>query len=216
MVSIMGGGLPSPPPADHFHQNSPLWPVCLGRPYMHGPYCHWVMPAPLPRRGRGITLMTRSIQSRLWCSQWSGRLWEPGFKEGRVPNNWCLQTVVLKKTRKSPLDCKEIKLVDLKGNQPRVLTGRTDAEPEAPVFWSPAVNSWLTVKLPDAGKDWRQKDKRVSEDEVVGWHHWCNGHELGQTSGDGEGQGSLVCCSAWGCKESDMTERLNNHNIGNF
>ena len=97
------------------------------------------------------------------------------------------------------------------GNQPWIFIGRTDAEAEAPVFWSSDVNSWIIRKVPDAGKDWGQ-NKRVSEDEMVGWHHWCNGHEFGQTSGDGEGQGGLVHCSPWGRKESDMTGWLNNNN----
>ena len=88
--------------------------------------------------------------------------------------------------------------------------GRIDAEAEAPVFWSPDMNSWLTGKVPDAGKDWKQKEKRVSEDEMAGWHHRCNGHELGQTSEDGEGQGGLVCYSSWGLKELDMTGWLDN------
>ena len=79
-------------------------------------------------------------------------------------------------------------------------------------IWPPDVNSWLTRKDHDAGKDWRQKEKRATEDETVGWHHWFSGHELGQTPGDGKGQGSLVCCSPWGCKESDTTWRLNNNN----
>ena len=111
------------------------------------------------------------------------------------------------KSPESPLDSKEIKPVNTKGNQPWILIGRTLAE--APVFWSPDVNSWLFGKIPDTGKDWRQKEKRASEDEMTGWHHWCNGHELEQTSGDGEGKGGLVWCSPWGCKESDMTGQLN-------
>ena len=93
---------------------------------------------------------------------------------------------------------------NLKENQPWILIGRTNAEAEAPVFWSFDVNSKLIGKVPDPGKDWGQKEKRVSEDEVAGLHYWYNGHELGQTSGDGEGQGGLVCCSPWGLKESDM------------
>ena len=101
--------------------------------------------------------------------------------------------------------------VNLKGNQPWIFTARTDAKAEAPVFWSPNANSKLTGKAPDAGNDWGQK-KRVSEDEMAGWHHWCNGHELGQTLGDGEEQGGLACCSPWGHKESDKTGRLNNSN----
>ena len=95
--------------------------------------------------------------------------------------------------------------------KPILNIGRTDAEAEAPVFWSSCANSWLIGKFPDAGKDWGQKEKRVSEDEMAGWHHQCNGHELGQTLGDGEGQWGLVCCSPWGHKELDMTERLSNN-----
>ena len=103
----------------------------------------------------------------------------------------------------------ESKPVILKRHQPWILLGRTDAEAEAPIFWPPDANSWLTVKDPDARKDWRQKEKRVTEDEIVGWHHRFNGDELGQTLGDGDGQGSLACCSPWGHEELDMTERLN-------
>ena len=106
-------------------------------------------------------------------------LWELDCKEGRASKNWCLRTVVLEKTLESPLDSKEIKPVNLKGNQPWILFGRTDAEAEAPVFWSPDANSWFIGKVPDAGKDWGQKEKRASEDEMAGWLHQCNGHELG-------------------------------------
>ena len=113
---------------------------------------------------------------------------------------------LLEKTLESPLDSKEIKPVNLKGNQPWILIGRTDAEDEAPVFSSPDANSRLIGKVPDAGKDW---GKKVSEDEMAGWHHWCNGHELKQIPGDSEGQGSLVCYSPWGRKKSDTIERLN-------
>ena len=137
-------------------------------------------------------------------------LWELDHKEGRAPKNWCLQTAVLEKTPESPLYNKKIKPVNLKGNQPWILIGRTDVKAEAPVFWSPDENSQLTGKVSDAGKDWGQKEKRAPENERAGWHHWCNGHETGQTSGDGEGQGGLWCCSPWGRKESDTTERLNN------
>ena len=136
------------------------------------------------------------------------RLWELDHKEGRAPKNWCLQTVVLEKTLESPLDSKEIKPVNLKGNLPWKLTGRTDAEAEAPGFWSPDTNSRLTGKIPDAGKDWGQKEEKASEDEVAGWHHWCNGHELRQTSGDGEEQGGLVCYRvSGGCKESVIKQK---------
>ena len=95
-------------------------------------------------------------------------------------------------------------------DQSWVFTGRTDVEAQTPVLWPPDTNSWLIWKDPDAGKDWRQ-EKQATEDEMVGWHHRLNGHECEQTPGDGEGQGSLVCCSSWGCKESDTTGWLNNH-----
>ena len=87
--------------------------------------------------------------------------------------------------------------------------GRTDAK--APILWPPDGKSWLSRKDPDAGKDWRQEEKRATEDKMVGWHHWFSGHELGQTLGDGEAQRGLACCSSWGHKESDMTWLLNNN-----
>ena len=126
-----------------------------------------------------------------------------------MQENWYLWTVVPEKTLESPLDSKEIKPVSLKGNQPYILNGRNDAEAEAPVFWSPDSNSQFIGKVLDAGKDWGQEEKRVSEDEMAGWHYRCNGHELRQTLGDGERQGGLVCCGPWGHKESDTTKRLN-------
>ena len=117
-------------------------------------------------------------------------LWELYHKYSRMPKSWCLQTVVLEKIPEIPLDSKEIKPVNLKGNESWILVGRTDAEAEAPVFWSSDMNSWLTGKVPHSGKDWRQKEKRASEDKMSGWHHQRTGHELGQTLGDGEGQGA--------------------------
>ena len=120
--------------------------------------------------------------------------------------------MVLEKTPESPLNSKEIKTVNLKGNQHWMLTGRMDAEVETPVFWSSDGNRWLIGKVRDAGKDWEQEEKRTSEGEMAGWHHWCNEHKLGQTLGDGERQGGLACCSPWDCKESDMTGWLNNNN----
>ena len=137
------------------------------------------------------------------------QLWELNHKEGKAPKNWCLQIVVPEKTPESLLDSKEIKPVNLKGNQPWLLIGKADDKAEAPVFWSSDVNSWLTGKVPDAGKDWGQK-KRVSEDEMAGWHHGCNGHEFGQTLGDDEGQGGLECWSQRGCKGLDTPGHLNN------
>ena len=117
---------------------------------------------------------------------------------------------MLEKTPESPLDSKEIQPVNLKGDQPWIFTGRIDAE--ASVFWSYDANRWLMGKVPDAGKDWGQKERRASEDEMAGRHHWCNEHELGQTLGDGERQEGLPCCSPWGRRESDMTGWLNNKN----
>ena len=119
-------------------------------------------------KSRDITLPTKVT----W-------LWELDCKEGRVWKNWCLWIVMLENTLESPLDRKEIKSVNLKGNQLWRFTGRTDAE--APVFWSPDVIRLLIGKMPDAGKDLGQKEKRASEDEMAGQHHWCNQHELGQT-----------------------------------
>ena len=139
------------------------------------------------------------------------RMWGLDHKEGWAPKNWCFPTVVLQKTLESPLDCKETKLVNPKGNQPSISTGRTDAEAEAPILRPPDAKSWLIKKDPDAGKDWRQEEMRATEDELVGWHHWFNEHEFEQDPGDGEGQGSLACCSPWGQKESDTTEQLNSN-----
>ena len=89
------------------------------------------------------------------------------------------------------------------GNQPWIFIGGTDAEAQAPIFWPPDEKSQLIGKDPDAGKDWRQEEKGMTEEEMVGWHHWLNGHEFEQALGDNEGQGSLACCSPQGCKESD-------------
>ena len=96
-----------------------------------------------------------------------------------------------------------------RSNQSSILIGRTDVEPEAPIFWPPDLKNWLTGKDPDAAKYWRQKEKGVTEDEMVGWHHRLNEHEFEQALGVGDGQGSLAYCSPWGCKESDMSEQLN-------
>ena len=109
-----------------------------------------------------------------------------------------------------PLDCKEIKPINPKGNQSWIFTGRTEAEAETPILWPPDAKNWLIGKYPDAGKDWSQEEKGMTEDEMVGWFHWLDGHEFEQTPGNGEGQGNLACCSPWGWKESDMIERLNN------
>ena len=108
--------------------------------------------------------------------------------------------MVLKKTLESPLDCKMIKPVNPIGNQPWIFIRGTDAEAEAPILWPPNAKNQLIRKDPDAGKDWTQEEKGTTEDEMVGGNHWLNGHEFEQALGDGEGQGSLACCSPWGHK----------------
>ena len=112
--------------------------------------------------------------------------------------------MVLEKTHKSPLGSKEIKPVNPKGNQPWIFVGRTDAEAESPILWPCDVKSWLIEKDRWCGKDWRQEKKGTTEDEVR-WHHRLTRKGLGV----GDGQGTLVYCSLWGCKEKDTTEWLN-------
>ena len=141
-----------------------------------------------------------SSSSQVW-------MWELGYNESWAWKNWCFWTVVLKNTLESPLGCREVKPVHPKGNQSWVFIGRTDAEAETPVLW-PTDVKWLIWKDPDAGNDWRQEEKGMT-----GWDGWVasltqwtwvwvNSQELLM-------QGSLVCCNQWGCKESDMAERLN-------
>ena len=133
---------------------------------------------------------------------WMGQL---DHKEGWVPKNWCFQTVVLEKTLKRPLDSTEFKPVRPKGNQPWIFIEKTGIEAEASILWPPDVKSWLTGKDCNAGRDWGKEEKGAAGDEMVGWHHWLNGHKFEQTPGDSEGQGSLAFCSSWGHKEWDMT-----------
>jgi len=136
-------------------------------------------------------------------------MWELDHKESLVPKNWCFWAAVLEKTLGSPLDCKEIQLVYPKGNQSWIFIGRIDAEAETPILWPPDAKNWLICKDPGAGKHWRQGDKETTEGEIVGWHHWLNGHEPEQALAVGHGQLSLVCCSPWCHKKSDVTEQLN-------
>ena len=139
-------------------------------------------------------------------------IWELNYEESWALKNSRFWTVVLEKTLESPLDCKEIKPINPKGNQSWIFTGRTDAEAETPIIWLPDDKSQLIRKDPDSGKDWRQKEKGMTEDEMVGWHHQLNGHEFGWTLGVGDGQGGLTCLSSWGHKEltwlSDWTELI--------
>ena len=131
-------------------------------------------------KSRDITLPTKVrlvkgygfSSSQIW-------IWELDYKESWEPKNWCFWTVVLEKTLESPLECKEIQPVHSKGDQPWVFIGRTDVEAETPILWPPDGKSWLIWKDPDARKDWRQKEKGMTEDEMVGWHHRLNGHESG-------------------------------------
>ena len=136
-------------------------------------------------------------------------MWELVCEESWVPKNWCFWTVALEKTLESPTDCKEIQPVHPKGDQSWVFIGRTDAEAETLILWLPHAKSWLIGKDPDAGREWGQEEKGMTEDEMVGWHHRLDGHEFEQTPGVGDGQGGLVCCDSWGRKELDTTEQLN-------
>ena len=131
------------------------------------------------------SLYSQSYDSHVWMS-------ELDHKESWALKNLCFWIVMLEKTLVSPLDSKEIKPVSPKGNQPWIFTGRTDAEVETPILWPPVVKSRLSGKDPDAGKDWGQEEKAATEDGTR-----LNGHEFEQTQGDGEGQGSLACCSSW-------------------
>ena len=105
-------------------------------------------------------------------------MWELDYKESWTLKNWCIWTVVLEKTLESPLDCKEIQPVHSEGNQSWMLFGRTDAETETPILWQPNAKNWLIGKDPDAGKDQRQEEKGTTEDDMIGWHHWLDGHEF--------------------------------------
>ena len=124
----------------------------------------------LPRKARLVKAMVFPVVL-YGCESWT-------IKKAWVPKYWCFWTVVLEKTLECPLDCEEIQPVHPKGNQSWIFIGRTDAEAETPILWSPDVKSWLFGKDSDAGKDWRQEEKEMTEDEMVGWHHWLDGHEL--------------------------------------
>ena len=136
-------------------------------------------------------------------------MWELDCEESWAPKNWCFWTVVLEKTLERPLDCKEIQPVHSKGDRSWVFFGRTDGKAETPVLWPPHAKHWLIGKDSDAGRDWGQEEKGMTEDEMSGWHHRLNGYESEWTPGVGDGQGGLACCNSWGRKESDTTEQLN-------
>ena len=124
-------------------------------------------------------------------------MWELDYKESWEAKNWCFWIVVLEKTLESPLDCEEIQLVHPKGNESWIFIGRTGVEAETPIRWLPDTKSWLICSDLDAGKDWRHQEKGMTEDEMVGWHHRLDRHELEQGLEVGDGQGSLTCCSPW-------------------
>ena len=172
---------------------------------MHTFWCKWSLDHVLTNtiKNTGFHSADKGLYSQSYSFSSSHVwIWEPDQKESWAPKNSCFQISVLKKTLESPLDSKEIKPVNSKGNQAWIFIGRADTE--APILWLPDVKSQPFGKDCDAGKDWRQ-EKGTTEDEMVGWHHWLNGHEFEQILGGSEGQGSQVCCSPWGCKESDMT-----------
>ena len=132
-------------------------------------------------------------------------MWELAHKESWMPKNWCFGIAVLEKTLERPLDFKEIKPVNPKGNQSWMFIGRTEAE--ATILWPPDMKNWLIRKDPDTGKEWRQEEKGPTEDEMVGWRHWLDGHEFEQALGTDDGQGSLACCGPWVTKSQTQ---LNN------
>ena len=162
-------------------------------------------------KSRDITLRTKvpPVKAMVFSSShvW---MWKLDYKESWVLKNWYFHTVVLGKTLESPLDCKEIKPDNPKGNQSWIfMEGLILKLNLQYLVWILDVKNWLIGKDPGAGKDWRQEEEGTTEDEMGRWHHWLNGHEFEWTLGVGDGQGGLACCSPWGCKESDTTERLN-------
>ena len=170
-----------------------LWKECYDQPRQH-----------IQRQTHYFADKGPSSQSFVFSSShvW---MWELDYKESWMLKNWCFWTMVLEKTLESPLDCKEIQPVHPKVNQPWILIRRTDVEAETPILWPPIAKNCLIGKGPDAGKYWRWEEKGMTEDEIVGWHHWLNEHEFEHTPGDTKGQGSVVCCSPWGHKGSDRT-----------
>ena len=151
-------------------------------------------------KSRDITLPTKVClcygfsSSHVW-------MWELNYEESWVPKNWWIWSVMLEKTLESLLDCKGIHPVHPIWNQSWIFIGRTNTEGETPILWPPDAKSWLIWQDPDIGKDWGQEEKGMTEDEMAGWHHRLNWHEFGWTPGVCDGQGGLVYCSPWGCKE---------------
>ena len=134
-------------------------------------------------------------------------MWELDCEESWA-QNWCFKVWCWWRLLRFPWTAQRSNQSILK-EQSWVFIRRTDTEAETPIFWPPHAKSWLIGKDPDAGMDWGQEEKETTEDEMVGWHHWLDGHEFEWTPGVGDRQGGLACCNSWGCKESDRTERLN-------
>ena len=130
-------------------------------------------------KSRDISLLEAPSSQSYGFSSSHVWMWELDYKESWAPKNWCCWTVVLEKTLESPLDCKKIKQVNPKENQSWIFIGRNYAEAGAPILWTPDAKNCLIWKDPDAGKDWRQEEKRMTEDEMAGCHHWLNGLEFG-------------------------------------
>ena len=166
-------------------------------------------------KNRDITLLTKIcivkaiafLVIMYRCGSWTIK--KAGHQRLAAFELWCWRRL-----SGSPLDCKEIKPVNPTGNQSWIFIGRTDSEVEAPILWPSDAMSWLIGKDSDAEKDWRQEERGMPKEEMIGWHHWHNGRGFEQAPGDSEGQGSLACCSPWGCKELDTTEQLINHKYG--
>ena len=170
-----------------------LWKESYDQPRQHiQKQGHYFANKGLSSQGYGFS------SSHVWT-------WELDCEESWAPKYWSFWIVVLEKTLESPLDCKEIQPVYSKGDQPWVFFGKNDAKAETP----PHVKSWLIGKDPDAGRDWGQEEKGMTENEMAGWHHRLDGREFVWTPGVGDGQGGLECGNSWGCKELDMTEWLN-------
>ena len=157
---------------------------------------HYFFKKGLPSQSYGFS------SSHVW-------MWELGHKESWAPKNLCFWTVVLEKTLERLLDCKEIKPVNPKGNQSWIFIGRTDAEAEAPLLWSPDVKNWLIGKRPWCWKRLKAGGEGDNRGQDDGWHHRLCGHEFEQTLWVDDGRESLVCCSPWGNKELALTEQLN-------
>jgi len=150
---------------DPMNCSTPGLPVHHQLPESTQTHVHWVSDAIQP--SYPLSFPSCLLPSQLDC------------EESWAPKNWCFWTVVLEKTLESPLDCKEIQPVHPKGDQSWLFIGRTDVEAETPILWPPDAKSWLIGKDPDAGKDWGQEEKGMTEDKMVGWHHWLSGHGFG-------------------------------------